>query len=266
MVGVTREVVVVTGAGGGIGVEACRQLRAVGLEPFVADIDAALAQSLAEEFDTGWFPLDVTSPESWTAMRQKMIEEGAATSGLILNAGLAGGGDLTVFDRDRYRALFAVNVDGVVNGMATFLDDLSGRQEAAIVVTASLAGITGTPFDPFYAMTKHALIGLVRSVAPGLSAKGVRVQAVCPGIVDTPLLGLAKSELAAADYPLLTSDEVAAALVECVRGIRTDTVTVLQVGRAPMAYRFAGVPGPGGGSSPLPEHLPIGRVEGAANS
>lgn len=260
MVGVTREVVVVTGAGGGIGVEVCHRLSAAGLEPFVADIDATLARSLAEELDARWFALDVTSPESWSAMRQQMIEEGAAASSLILNAGLAGGGDLAAFDRDRYRALFAVNVDGVVNGMATFLDDLSGGAGAAIVVTASLAGITGTPFDPFYAMTKHALIGLVRSIAPTLSTQGVRVQAVCPGIVDTPLLGLAKSELAAADYPLLTSGEVAAALVECVQGIRNDTVTVVQVGRVPMAYRFAGIPGPGGGSGPLPEHLPIGRV------
>lgn len=257
----SKDVVVVTGAGGGIGVEVCRRLRAAGLEPFVADIDGTRSKTLADEFETGWFALDVTSAQSWTAMRQALIDDGAVVTGLVLNAGLAGGGELTGFDPDRYRAMFAVNVDGVVNGLATFMADLARLPDSSIVVTASLAGLTGTPFDPFYAMTKHALIGMVRSVAPVLAEQGVRVQAVCPGIVDTPLLGLAKSELDAADYPLLTAGEVADVLVECVRGVRTDTVTVVQVGREPMAYRFAGIPGPGAGSAPLPEHLPIGRVQ-----
>ena len=252
---------VVTGAVGGIGVEVCRGLRAAGLEPFIADVDAVGAEALADELACGWFALDVTSAQSWAAMRQELIESHAVVTGLVANAGLAGGGQLTGFDPDRYRAMFAVNVDGVVNGLAAFLSDLVALPEASVVVTASLAGLTGTPFDPIYAMTKHALIGLVRSVAPGLAEQGVRVQAVCPGIVDTALLGLAKSALDTVDYPLLRPREVAEVLVDCVRGLRTDTVVAVQVGREPMAYRFAGIPGPGVVSSALPDHLPLGRVE-----
>lgn len=120
-----------------------------------------------------------------------------------------------------------------------------------------MAGLTETPFDPVYAMTKHALIGLIRSVASGLAEQGVRVQAVCPGLVDTPLLGQAKSELDAANFPLLTAYEVAEVLVECIHGVRTDTVTVVQVGdsRSPTGSPTRC------GLGPLPEHLPIGRIQ-----
>lgn len=257
----SRGVVVVTGAAGGIGVEICRRLRTANLEPFIADLDADRAQSLAVELGCGWFALDVTSAQSWTTMREQLSTGGAVVTGLVLNAALAGGGQLTGFNRDRYRAMFAVNVDGVVEGLATFIADLAELPQSSVVVTASLAGLTGTPFDPIYAMTKHALIGLVRSVAPVLAEQGVRVQAVCPGIVDTALLGMAKTELDAADYPLLTPADVAEVIAECVRGIRTDTVVVVQIGREPVAYRFAGIPGPGIAAGPLPEHLPIGRVQ-----
>lgn len=256
----SRDVVVVTGAVGGIGAETCRGLRAAGLEPFVADLDGDGATALAEELGCGWFALDVTSTQSWTEMRQELKVRDLVATGLVLNAGLAGGGQLDGFDTDRYHALFAVNVDGVVLGLAAFIHDLVQRPASSVVVTASLAGLVGTPFDPVYAMTKHALIGLVRSVGPTFASRGVRIQAVCPGIVDTSLLGEAKAELHTADYPLLTTREVADVLVQCVRGVRTDTVIVVQVGREPMAYRFAGIPGPGVESPPLPEHLPIGRV------
>ncbi len=81
---------VVTGAVGGIGVEVCRGLRAAGLEPFIADVDAVGAEALADELACGWFALDVTSAQSWAAMRQELIESHAVVTGLVANAGLAG--------------------------------------------------------------------------------------------------------------------------------------------------------------------------------
>ena len=250
-----------TGAGGGIGAEACRRLRLAGFEPFVTDVDPEAARLIADEVGSSWCALDVTSMESWSDVHRLLGNDGVALGGLILNAGIAGGGGLAEFDRDRYRALFAVNVDGVVNAMATFLEDLKKSRGATIVVTASLAGLTGAPFDPIYAMTKHAVIGLVRSCASTLEREGVTLQAVCPGLVDTPLLGLAKAQLDNAEYPLLTAAEIADVLVDCTRGTRTDPVTVVQVGRPPMSYRFAGVPGPGSISVTLPRNLSIGRPE-----
>jgi NAD(P)-dependent dehydrogenase (short-subunit alcohol dehydrogenase family) len=256
----SRSVVVVTGGGSGIGAAACRALGAAGFRPLVTDIDARAAEQVAAETDSDWVRLDVTDPDSWAALRSGLRRDGTAVEGLVLNAGLAGGGTVDELDLDRYRSLFAVNVDGVTFGLAAFGRDLRARGAGFVVVTASMAGVTAVPFDPLYAMTKHAVVGLVRSIAAEYLQDGVRVQAVCPGMVDTPLLGAAKDQMGAVGYALLSPESIAGVLTECALGRRDDVVTVVQVGREPMGYRFAGVPGPGEGTTKLPAGLSIGRT------
>jgi NAD(P)-dependent dehydrogenase (short-subunit alcohol dehydrogenase family) len=164
-------------------------------------------------------------------------------SALLLNAGIAGGGtDLGALDLDRYHRLMKVNVDGVLYGLREMLPRLA--RPGVVTVTASLAGLMGVPADPVYAMTKHAVVGLVRSAAADLAAQDVRIHAVCPGFVETPLLGAAKEQLAAASFPLLKTDEIATAITDLVTGRSTALVTVLQPGRSPVDYAFAGIPGP----------------------
>lgn len=252
-------VTVVTGAGSGIGAAACRALHRAGRRPFVTDIDPTAAQRIASELDLDWSPLDVGDPTSWSALRERLAGERQDVEGLLLNAGLAGGGGFEDLDLERYRTLFTVNVDGVAHGVATLGRDLRARGAGFIVATASLAGLTGLPFDPIYAMTKHAVIGLVRSIRDSYLQDGVRLYAVCPGLVDTPLLGAGKEQAARVGYALLSPDSIAAVLVECAVGKRSDPVTVVQVGREPVGYRFAGVPGPGVGATSLPPDLAIGR-------
>ena len=155
---------------------------------------------------------------------------------------------------------------GLVNGLATFGPVLAGAGRGSITVTASLAGLAAVPFDPVYALTKHAVIGLVRSCSQQLAEQGVRLQAVCPGLVETPLLGMAKEQIDAVSYPLLSPERVATVLTECVVGDRLDEVTVMQFGRDPMAYRFAGVPGPRGATSSLPGQIDLGRLDSPGGS
>jgi short-subunit dehydrogenase len=100
------------------------------------------------------------------------------------------------------------------------------------------------PSDPMYAGTKHFLIGFVRSVAPELAARGVSINAVCPGIVDTPLLGQGRAALEATGFPLLAPDDVADAVFAALESGETGQAWVVQPGRAPEPYRFHGVPGP----------------------
>lgn len=252
-------VVLVTGAGSGLGAATCRALIRSGRRPLVTDIDGAAARNVARELETDWAVLDVARPESWADLHDQLTRAGTEVEALLLNAGLAGGGSIETFDLRRYHALFAVNVHGVVHGIGTFGPDLRRRGQGSIVVTASMAGLTGVPFDPFYAMTKHAVIGLVRSIAAEYLADCVRVQAVCPGLVDTPLLGKARQQIEEVGYVLLDPVVVAAVLADCVLGERTDLVTVVQAGRAPTAYRFAGVPGPASGNTALPVQLELGR-------
>ena len=162
-----------------------------------------------------------------------------------LNAGVVTGvRDVTSLTDERYRRVLGTNVDGVVFGvreLATRLMPAGG----SIVVTASLAGLGPMPSDPIYALTKHALIGFVRSVAPQLEERGIRINAVCPGIVDTPLLDAAgRAALEAAGFPLLQPGDVADAVLVALASGETGEAWAVQPGREPLVYAFRGVPGP----------------------
>ncbi len=113
---------------------------------------------------------------------------------------------------------------------------------SAIVVTASLAGLVPASEDPIYTLTKHAVIGFVRSVAPQLDERGIRINAVAPGFVATPLIDT--SRFADAGFPLLQPEAVAHAVLLAARGAETGQVWVVQPGREPLQFRFPNVPGP----------------------
>ena len=116
---------------------------------------------------------------------------------------------------------------------------------SAIVVTASLAGLVGMERDPLYTLTKHGVVGFVRSVAAQLDARGIRISAIAPGFTDTPLLGDASREATtAAGIPLLAAEEVAAAALRAARESEPGAVWVVQPGREPVPFRFPNVPGP----------------------
>jgi NAD(P)-dependent dehydrogenase (short-subunit alcohol dehydrogenase family) len=113
------------------------------------------------------------------------------------------------------------------------------------VVTTSLAGLVPTERDPLYALTKHALVGFVRSVAPQLEEAGIRINAVAPGYVDTTLLDVdARAAMEAAGFQLLRPAEVAEAVLLAARDEKSGQVWVCQPGREPVRFRFPGVPGP----------------------
>jgi NAD(P)-dependent dehydrogenase (short-subunit alcohol dehydrogenase family) len=123
----------------------------------------------------------------------------------------------------------------------------AGSGSGGIVVTASLAGLIGYSPDPIYALTKHAVIGLVRALAPQLAelGNGVTVNAVCPSLVDTPLLDDGMREaLAGSGFPLIEPETVADAVLDCLAGTATGQAMVIQAGLKPVAYRFGRPPGP----------------------
>jgi NAD(P)-dependent dehydrogenase (short-subunit alcohol dehydrogenase family) len=116
---------------------------------------------------------------------------------------------------------------------------------SAIVATASLAGLVPLPLDPVYTMTKHAVVGFVRSVAPQLAERGITINALCPGFADTPIVDAELREwVAAQSIPLLSAEEVAEAALAVARSGETGQAWVVQPGREPLGYEFRGVPGP----------------------
>jgi NAD(P)-dependent dehydrogenase (short-subunit alcohol dehydrogenase family) len=127
-----------------------------------------------------------------------------------------------------------------------------------IVATASLAGLTAMPSDPVYTLTKHAVVGFVRSMAPRLD--GVRLNAVCPGIADTPMIDEQRDAFAATGFPLLRPDDVAEAMWRAATSEGTGECWFVQPGREPSPFRFPNLPGPrvegeSVGSPPLPGSL-----------
>ena len=153
---------IVTGGEGGLG----RAIRArLALEGY-DDVEPL-------DLTTGF---DVTDPAAWERIGPVDLA--------CLNAGvLTGEADVRVLSDEQYRRAVAVNVDGVVFGVRRLARVM---ERGSIVVTASLAGLVGMPGDPVYSLTKHAVVGFVRSVAPHLAP--VRINAVCPGIADTPMI------------------------------------------------------------------------------
>jgi NAD(P)-dependent dehydrogenase (short-subunit alcohol dehydrogenase family) len=210
----------VTGGASGIGAAVVALLERDGTEVQVLD--------LRDGFD-------VADPAAWDGVGPVELA--------CLNAGVVTGeSDLTQVSDDAYRRILRTNVDGVVFGtrrLGRVMDEGS-----AIVVTASLAGLTPTAGDPLYALTKHAVVGFVRSVAPQLAARRIRINAVAPGFADTPLLGDGRERFVREGFPLLRAEDVAAAVLLAARSDETGQVWAVQPNREPVQFRFPSVPGP----------------------
>ena len=90
--------------------------------------------------------------------------------------------------QEGYEKVMAVNVDGVAYGLMAAIPHMTATGGGDIVVTASIAGLMAQPPDPIYSMSKHAVVGLVRGAGPALASRNIRVNAVCPGGVDTNIV------------------------------------------------------------------------------
>jgi NAD(P)-dependent dehydrogenase (short-subunit alcohol dehydrogenase family) len=210
----------VTGGASGIGAAIVELLQAEGAEVRALD--------LSDGFD-------VSDPAAW--------EEVGPVELACLNAGVVTGeSGLAALTDVQYRRILGANVDGVVFGTRRLSRVMAPG--GAIVATASLAGLMPAPEDPVYTLTKHAVVGFVRSVAPQLEALGIRINAVAPGFVDTPMIGEAKERFDEAGFPLLRPEDVARAVLLAARSEETGRVWVVQPGREPLQFRFPNVPGP----------------------
>lgn len=211
----------VTGSAGGIGRAIVAKLQTEGFE--VRELD------LVSGFD-------VTDPVAWEHIGSVEIA--------CLNAGvLTGGEDIAALTDEQYRRAVSVNVDGVVFGVRRL--DRVMPKGSTIIVTASLAGLVAIPDDPIYGLTKHAVIGFVRSVAPQLASREIRIQAVCPGWADTALTPPEfKQDLVAKGFRLLQPSDVAEGVWAAYQSEGTGEAWIVQPGREPLLYEFKGVPGP----------------------
>ncbi|KAA0266701.1 MAG: SDR family NAD(P)-dependent oxidoreductase, partial [Acidobacteria bacterium] len=217
---------------------------AAGARVAVADIDPAGA-AVAAEVDGIFVAADVADPDANHDLVERVRRELGGLDLVHLNAGVASGFGLgDDFDLDRYRRVMGINLDGVVFGTVAALPALRERGGGAIVVTASLAGLTAVPFDPLYAANKHAVVGLARSLGLGLAAEGVRFNAVCPGFAETPIIAPIREALVESGTPIIPAERVAEAVLELFAGEMSGECLYVQPGRPAEAFRFRNVPGP----------------------
>jgi NAD(P)-dependent dehydrogenase (short-subunit alcohol dehydrogenase family) len=236
--GGVRRVVLVTGGAGGIGAAVARRFAAAGGRVVVADIDEKAGEAVASEVDGLFVRTDVSSEDDNRAAVAALSEFGGLDL-VHLNAGTGGaGGAGSDFDLDRYRQTLAVNVDGTMFGLRAALPALAAGGGGAVVVTASLAGLAPATFDPVYSATKHAIIGLVRSLAPAWSAAGVTINAICPGFVATPLITGLRPLIDQGGLAVADPAEVAAAVESLAASGVTGEAWTIQAGTPPQPFPF----------------------------
>lgn len=184
------KVALVTGAASGIGRAAAIRYAEEGARVFCADLNLAGAEAVAAGIGRGAsaVQVDVASYASNQVMVDVVMADAGRLDVAFLNAGFYGAAEgLDTVDEALFDRLVAINLKGAFNGIKAVQAVIATG--GAVVVTASAAGIVGHPANPAYSAAKHGVVGLVKSCVDAFAARGARINALCPGGVETPLIG-----------------------------------------------------------------------------
>lgn len=197
--------IVITGAAGDLGTATAERFAREGarvvaidlpdrpLEACVAAVERAGAQALA-------LPTDVTRIDQLTEALDRVGESWGGFDYLFNNAGLSGRpGTIEQTEEADFDRVMATNVKGVFLGMKLAIPHLRRRGGGVIVNCSSIAGVIGNPWLPAYSASKHAVIGLTKSVASSHGHEGLRIVAMCPGPIEGSMMREAERVLTPKD-------------------------------------------------------------------
>ncbi len=235
----------VTGGASGIGRATVRRFKDEGAAVTIVDFNASAGKDAADELGAEFVRADASdSIQVAEAFREAQQAMGGIDIA-YMNAGVTTQQpEFSELTDDQYFRILNINVNGVVFGVREAIRAMTPGG-GSILCTASLAGLIAYAGDPIYALTKHAVVGLVRGLGLTLPERGITINAICPGITETPLVGdEAIKALKAAKFPLIPPSGIAEACVQAITSGRSGDAWCIQPGRDPVRYEFHGVPGP----------------------
>jgi ribitol 2-dehydrogenase len=212
------KVVIITGASSGIGAATARTLARLGCRLTLAARSADKLHALAEELGPEALdvPADVTVGPDVARMTARTLERFGRIDVLFANAGIYIPGQISEGDPDAWAQLIDINVTGVLRCVHAVLPSMMAQRAGDILMTSSISGVIDIPWEPVYSASKHALQGLAHTLRRQVAASGIRVGALCPGMVANELWGqtdAADIDRRVRERACLRSEDVAQAVV-----------------------------------------------------
>jgi 3-oxoacyl-[acyl-carrier protein] reductase len=186
-----NKVVIITGAGSGIGKETALLFEKEGAKVVVADMNEKAGEETVAEIKKngeGFFvKLDVSNREQSKQMVKTTLEKYGRIDVLINNAGIVQDAFLSKMTEEQWDKVIDVNLKGVFNCTQAVAEVMMNQGNGVIINTSSIVGLNGNVGQVNYAATKAGLIGMTKTLAKELGRKGIRVNAVAPGFITTPM-------------------------------------------------------------------------------
>jgi NAD(P)-dependent dehydrogenase (short-subunit alcohol dehydrogenase family) len=187
------KVAIITGGASGIGAALGRELARAGAEVVVADRQIDLAERVASEIRSGGgrasaVEVDVRVFPALARVVDETVRRLGAVDYFFNNAGIGVGGEMDNYELRDWDDVFDVNLRGVAHGIQAVYPVMVRQRGGHIVNTASVAGLIATPGQGSYTATKHAVVAISKSLRVEAKHHGVRVSALCPGAIRTPIL------------------------------------------------------------------------------